>query len=87
MKYECYWYIGSSKDYEWIFEVMQLTDKTCKLKQIKKWTFDFVSRFMKDKEKREITFRSNWNMKEFITDSFVKYDTYSWTPFIFELIN
>jgi len=90
-KYKCYiaWWINwnwNNQD-EWIFEIKTLTEKTCKLKQIKIWPFDFVSRFIKDKEKREITFKSIWNIKDFIKESFTKYDTWSWMPFVFEIYN
>lgn len=83
-KYKCYipW-----EHEEWVFEIITLTDKTCKLQQIEKWYFDYVSRFMKDKEKRIITLRINKGMKDFIKEDFVKYDRSCWLPFVFELID
>ena len=68
---------------QWNFEIITLTEKTCKIKQTEKWYFDYVSRFMKDKEKREITFR--WDMKKYIKEEFIRYDTGSWMPFVFTL--
>jgi hypothetical protein len=74
---------------QWIFEIITLTEKTCKLKQDEKPFFDYVDRFMKGEKarsKRIITLKSDWKMKDYIKEEFVKYDTWSWLPFSFELI-
>lgn len=83
-KYTCYcinwWW---EKINQWKFEIVQLTKKTCKLKQIEKPCFDYVSRFMKDRETRIITFR--WDMDNYIKEEFVRYDRWCWMPFIFNI--
>jgi hypothetical protein len=81
--YTCYCINGWWKQLnQWLFEIITFTDKTCKMIQIEKWFFDFVSRFMKDKKSGIITFR--WDIKNYIKQEFVRYDTWCWMPFIFE---
>ena len=88
--YTCYkisW--GWEEIDQWEFEIIQLTEKTCKLKHIKKWFFNFCGRFYwRDKDKKvieTITIKSVWNMKDFIWEEFTYWDRWSWTPFIFTI--
>lgn len=83
-KYTCYcinWWWQEIN--QWVFEIIQLTEKTCKLKQIERPYFDYVSRFMKDREIRIITFRVD--TKNYIKEEFIKYDKWCWMPFIFNI--
>lgn len=88
--YKCvlvWWFSWNWQDIDqWIFEIIQLSQKTCKMKQIEKSIFDYVDRFMKDKENRTIIFRSD-NVKEYIKEEFVRYYRNTWMPFLFTLIN
>ena len=88
--YSCVFYSwGGEEIPQGDFEIITLTDKTCKLQHISEPFFNFVSRFYgKNKEKKSIpiiTLRTQGLMKEFVKEEFVKYDTWCWKPFIFTL--
>lgn len=79
--YTCIWYMWWWwEEYQWEFEVITLTDKTCKLKRIKEWTFNYLN--LKD---NILYFRSKNNMKDFIKEEFVKYRTDCGKPFKFTI--
>jgi len=83
-KYTCYcitWWWEQIT--QWVFEIIMLTDKTCKLEQIKEWFFNYVSRFFW-KENEIITIK--WDIKSYIKEEFTRYDKGCWMPFIFNII-
>jgi hypothetical protein len=91
-KYKCYcitwWW---TKEDCWDFEIITLTNKTCKLKEIREPVFWYIDRFYKvDKETRkkirEITLRTKESTQDYIKEQFVRYDRWCWMPFIFEII-
>ena len=66
------------------YKIITLTNKTCKLEQVEKPYFDYISRFFRKKNKF-IHFRTKENMKDFIKEEFIKYDTWCGMPFIFNI--
>ena len=80
--YSCYCVCWDwTKEPQWEFEVITLTNKTCKLKQIKKPNYDYISLDWKDKILRS----KDGKMKEFLKEEFIKYRIDVWMPFIFKI--